>query len=107
MAGERVRGVELRGEEPKRLALSDGSRLMLDGGAPDGGRIEWKRVGRLPAQGGPKRMSVPEAASLAGDEFSGYVVTRSRCEAQWLRTVADWYRDEADRLDEEVALARR
>src|SRR3954454_18677962 len=44
MADERVRGIQLHGEEPKRLALSDGSRLSLDCEAGDG-RIGWRRIG--------------------------------------------------------------
>jgi hypothetical protein len=98
MAAERVRGVGLRGGEPKRLALSDGSRLILDGAGTDGPIVEWKRVGHCQARG-RKRLTVTQAADLAGEEFSGYVVRRTRVEAEWMRAVADWYRDQADRLD--------
>jgi hypothetical protein len=102
MAAERVRGVGTCGDEPKRLALSDGSRLLLDGAGPDGPIVEWKRVGHCQARG-RKRLTVPQAADLAGDEFAPYVVRRTRVEAEWMRAVADWYRDQADRLEEQVS----
>jgi hypothetical protein len=104
MAAERVRGVGLRGDEPKRLALSDGSRLLLDGAGTDGSIVEWKRVGHCQARA-RKRLTVGQATDLAGDEYSSYVVRRTRVEAEWMRAVADWYRDQADRLDEGVARA--
>ena len=97
MADEQVRGTTLRGDEPKRLELSDGSRLLLDGSA-DQDRVEWKRLGRRRS-----RLSVAEARRLAGDEYAGYVATRTRAEAEWLRAVADWYREQADRLQRELA----
>lgn len=100
MADERVRGNSLLGDEPKRLELSDGSRLVLDGsGEPD--RIEWRRLGR-----GWTNVSVSEAVRLAGDEFAGYVTVRTRAEAEWLRTLSDWYRQEAERLENELSEAR-
>ena len=48
-------------------------------------------------------MSVSEATSLAGDEFAHYVEVRTRAEAEWLRAVSDWYREQADRLQGELA----
>jgi hypothetical protein len=39
---------------------------------------------------------------LAGDEFDHYVRVRTRAEAEWLRAVSDWYRDQADRLQREL-----
>ena len=72
MADERVRGASLLGDEPKRLELSDGSRLILDGSA-ERDRIEWRRLGR-----GWTNVSVSEAVSLAGDEFADYVTVRTR-----------------------------
>ena len=59
MADERVHGASLLGEEPKRLELSDGSRLILDGSA-DADQIEWRRLGR-----GWTNVSVSEAVNLA------------------------------------------
>ena len=96
MADQRVRGISLRGDEPKRLELSDGSRLMLDGASEE--RTEWRRLGRRHSD-----VSVSEAAELAGDEFAGYVEVRTRAEVEWLRAVADWYRQQADRLQEQLA----
>jgi hypothetical protein len=101
MAEQRVRGVSLRGEDPKRLQLSDGSRLMLDGTA-DQDRVEWRRLGRR-----RHGVSVSEAASLAGEEFAPYVAVRTRAEAQWLRAMSDWCRLQADRLEGEMAEAWR
>jgi hypothetical protein len=47
-------------------------------------------------------VSLPEALELAGEEFSGYVRVRTRTEAAWLRTVADWCSAEAGRLETEL-----
>ena len=44
-------------------------------------------------------MSVPEAFELAGEAYSDYVAVRTRAEAEWLRTVAEWCRAEAGRLE--------
>jgi hypothetical protein len=92
---DQVRGITLRGDEPKRLELSDGSRLMLDGASEE---REWRRLGR-----GHTNVSVSEAADLAGHEFADYVEVRTRAEVEWLRAVADWYRQQADRLQEQLA----
>ena len=100
MADRGVRGTALRGDEPKRLELSDGSRLMLDGGSEDE-RMAWRRLGR-----GHTRVSVAEAAALAGDEFADYVEVRTRSEVAWLRAVADCYRQRADRLQDQLADTR-
>jgi len=100
MADERVRGACLLGDEPKRLGLSDGSRLVLDG-STERDRIEWRRLGH-----GWTNVSVSEAVSLAGDEFAHYVAVRTRAEAEWLRTLSDWYRHEADRLEDQLSQAR-
>ena len=100
MADERVRGASLLGDEPKRLELSDGSRLILDGSA-DADQIEWRRLGR-----GWTNVSVSEAVNLAGDEFADYVTVRTRAEAEWLRTLSDWYRHQAERLEDQLSEAR-
>jgi hypothetical protein len=97
---ERVRGTTLRGDEPKRLELSDGSRLMLD--ATSGyERTAWRRLGR-----GHTGVSVAEAVDLAGGEFADYVQVRTRAEVEWLRAVADWYRQRADRLQSQLVDTR-
>jgi hypothetical protein len=100
MADQRVRGFALHGDEPQRLELSDGSRLMLDGGSGED-RTEWRRLGRRHSN-----LSVSEAADLAGDEFTEYVEVRTRAEVEWLRTVADWYRQQADGLQRQLADAK-
>jgi hypothetical protein len=92
-----IRGTSLRGEAPRRLELSDGSRLMLDG-TVDQGMVRWRRLGRR-----RDTVSVSEAANLAGDEYTAYVEVRTRAEAEWLRAVSDWYREQADRLHGELA----
>jgi hypothetical protein len=99
MADRRVKGLTLRGDEPKRLELSDGSRLALDATC-DRDRSEWRRLGRRRS-----RLSVADAIALAGDEYAGYVTVRTRAEVEWLRAVADWYRQQADRLQGELAEA--
>jgi hypothetical protein len=97
MAEQRVRGFALRGDEPQRLELSDGSRLMLDGGSGED-RTEWRRLGRRHSN-----LSASEAKDLAGDEYAGYVEVRTRAEVEWLHAVADWYRDQADGLQRQLA----
>jgi len=87
----------LRGDEPRRLELSDGSRLMLDATSEEN-RSEWRRLGRRHSN-----LSVSDAVELAGDEYAGYVATRTRAEVEWLRAVADWYREQADRLQGQLA----
>ena len=79
MADQRVRGTTLRGDEPQRLELSDGTRLMLDGTSSQN-RTEWRRLGRRHSN-----LSVSEATDLAGEEYAGYVAVRTRAEVEWLR----------------------
>jgi hypothetical protein len=100
MSEKRIRGRTLRGDSPKRLELSDGTRLLLDGAAEQP-TVHWRRLGRRRSD-----VSVSEATRLAGDEFSHYVEVRTRAEAEWLRQVSDWYREQADRLTRELAAAQ-
>ncbi len=98
MPEQRVRGVGLHGEEPKRLSLSDGSRLVLDSESSRRGRgVRWKRIGWR-RRDGSNEVSVDEARQLAGSRFDDYVTTRTKAEAEWMRAVADWYREQADGL---------
>jgi hypothetical protein len=100
MVAEReIRGVWTRGEEPRELVLSDGSRLLLR--PPERGHVEWRRNDER--DGGEWPVSIPEAFELAGDEFARYVTVRTRAEAQWLREIAEWCDREADRLEGELA----
>ena len=94
-AGE-LRGVWTRGGEPKELVLSDGSRLTLAEG--ERGRVDWRL---RDAHDGERGVSYDEALELAGTEFSDYVRVRTRAEAGWLRAVADWCGNEAERLERE------
>jgi hypothetical protein len=94
-AGE-LRGVWTRGGEPKELVLSDGSRLRLQEGGR--GQVRWRLHD---AREGERTVSYEEALELAGNEFSDYVRVRTRAEAGWLRSVADWCGSEAERLERE------
>jgi hypothetical protein len=100
MSEQRVRGLTLRGDEPKRLQLSDGSRLTLDA-TSDRDRCEWRRLGRRRSN-----LKVCDALDLAGEDYARYVTVRTRAEVEWLRAVADWYREQADRLQNQLADAR-
>ena len=95
----------MHGDERKRLCLSDGSRLVLDPeSSRRGGGVQWKRVGWR-RHDGSNDVSVAEAMELAGDGFEAYLTTRTKSEAEWMRAVADWYNEQADRLT--VQLGRR
>jgi hypothetical protein len=94
-----LRGVWTRGAEPKELVLSDGSRLALQ--PAERGRVLWRRTESRDGDDGS--LSVDQALDLAGDEFADYVTVRTRAEAEWLRAVADWCGEEAERLDRELA----
>lgn len=96
-----LRGVWTRGEEPKELVLSDGSRLVLQ--PAEEGRALWRRV---ESADGERALSVDEALELAGDEFREYVAVRTRAESAWLRTLAEWCGSEAARLDGELDRGR-
>ena len=104
MAADGVRGVDIQGGEPKELRLSDGSRLQLEAEPIERGRVEWRRKGDG-ATGDGEPVSVPEALELAGDEYSDYVAVRTRAEAEWMRAVADWYREQAELLTYELRAA--
>lgn len=105
-AEREIRGVWTRGEEPKELVLSDGSRLCLR--AAEEGRVEWARAEMQDDNGdgvAARPLSVPQAMELAGEDFGGYVTVRTRTEAAWLRAVSDWCCAEAGRLESELATA--
>lgn len=94
-----LRGVWTRGEEPKELVLSDGSRLSLAGG--EEGHAHWRRTDTADGEA-DGALSADRARALAGEQFRGYVEVRTRAEAEWLRAVADWCAGEADRLESEL-----
>ena len=94
-----LRGVWTRGEEPQELVLSDGSRLALR--PAEHGQTRWQRSEGRDVTAGP--VSAGEAAALAGEEFASYVSVRTRAEAEWLRTVAEWCDEEARRLEHELS----
>lgn len=102
MAADGITGIEIDGAEPKELVLSDGSRLCLETEALERGRVEWRRCADG-AAGDP--VSLPDAIDLAGDDYSEYVAVRTRAEVEWMRTVADWYREQAELLSRELRAA--
>ena len=102
MAAEEIRGVQIDGAEPKELVLSDGSRLCLESEALERGRVQWRRCADG-AEGDP--VSLRDALGFAGDQYSGYVAVRTRAEVEWMRTVADWYREQAELLSGELRAA--
>lgn len=104
MAADGIRGIDVQGGEPKELVLSDGSRLQLEPEPIERGRVEWRRKGDG-APGGGEPVSVPEALELAGEDYSDYVAVRTRAEAEWMRAVADWYREQAELLTHELRAA--
>lgn len=99
---DRPRGVWLRGETPKELVLSDGSRLRLE--PAEEGRVQWHLRDELHDR--DEMVSLIDAERLAGD-FAGYVDVRTRAEAEWLRAVSDWCTTEAERLEAELSTASR
>lgn len=99
-----VQGVQVGGREPKALLLSDGTRLSLEDDTGPGGRADWTVVGDDDGAA-VNGMSVADAVRIAGDEHADYVRVRTRAEVAWLRVVAEWFDDEAERLDRELAAA--
>ena len=95
-----LRGVWLRGRDPKHLVLSDGSLLRLMPEATSEGRAGWQREGVERGRNEP--LTVPQAREIAGEEFSHYVEVRTRAEAQWLRELGQWCGREAERLEREL-----
>jgi hypothetical protein len=100
----KTHGVRIGGREPKALLLSDGTRLSLEEDIGPGGRADWTLVGDEAADGA-EDLSVAEAMRLAGDDYAEYVRVRTRSEVAWLRLVAEWFDDQAKRLDRELAAA--
>jgi hypothetical protein len=104
MENSEVSGVQVGGREPKALLLNDGTRLALEEDGTPGGRVEWTRIGDDDAA---KELSVAEALELAGSDHARYVKIRTRSEVEWLHIVAEWYREQADRLALDLAGAYR
>ena len=101
---EHLQGIQLGGREPKALLLSDGSRLALEDEAGPGGRSDWTLVGEN-GHDGPG-LSVGEALRIAGEDHAEYVRVRTRAEVARLRTVAEWFEQQAERLDRDLTAAR-
>jgi hypothetical protein len=101
--GQELQGVQVGGREPKALLLSDGTRLALEDEAGPGGRTDWTLVGD-DGEGG-SGVSVAEALKIAGEDHAEYVRVRTRAEVAWLRIVSEWFDEQAQRLDRELAAA--
>ena len=99
-----LQGIQLGGREPKALLLNDGSRLALEDEAGPGGRSDWTLVGESGHDG--RGLSVADALRIAGADHADYVHTRTRAEIAWLRVVAEWFTDQAERLDRDLTAAR-
>lgn len=90
-------------QDTHSVQLGDGKTLTLEEQAQNERLTEWVLTGsEEPSEG---RVSVAQALSLAGDEYADYVSARTRSEIAWLRIVSEWFADQADRLDGELAAA--
>jgi hypothetical protein len=98
MGRQTIEGVRVGGRQPKALLLSDGTRLALEEEGP-GGQPRWVRIGE---EGPDAALSVEQALALAGAGHGDYVVTRTRAEVEWLRLVAEWFAQQAERLDTDL-----
>jgi hypothetical protein len=98
-----ISGVWTRGADPKELVLSDGSRLLLESRLAEPGEVSWRRTDGRDETEGP--VSVPEARRLAGERYASYVTVRTRAEADWLRSIAEWCGREASRLERGLVAA--
>ena len=103
MEANTVRGIQVGGREPKALLLSDGTRLSLEEDIGPRGRADWTLVGDDGEAAG--ELSVTDAMRLAGDQHAEYVRIRTRSEVAWLRLVSEWFDQEAERLDHDLAAA--
>lgn len=104
MEAKSVQGIQVGGREPKALLMNDGTRLSLEEDIGPGGRADWTLVGDEGV--GAEGISVGDALRVAGDEYGDYVRIRTRAEIAWLRLVSEWFDDEAERLDRDLASAR-
>lgn len=104
MGNERAQGRRLRGRAPKTLELGDGAKLALDHEAAEAGRADWTLL--RDGDEGPTGVSVAEAIEMAGADHADYVRTRTRAEVAWLQVVSEWFSEQAERLDRELAGSR-
>ena len=104
MENVRAQGPRLRGRAPKALDLGDGAMLALDHDGPGAGRADWAL--RRDGEEWPTGVSVAEAIEIAGTEHADYVRTRTRAEIAWLRVASEWFNEQAERLDRELAGSR-
>jgi hypothetical protein len=103
MEASTAQGIQVGGREPKALLLSDGTRLSLEEDIGPGGRTDWTLVGD--EGDGGQDLSVADALRIAGERHADYVRIRTRSEVAWLRLVSEWFDQEAQRLDRDLASA--
>jgi hypothetical protein len=104
MGNDQAQGRRLRGRAPKALDLGDGAMLALDHEGPEAGRADWHLL--RDGEEDPTGVSVSKAIEIAGDDHAEYVRTRTRAEIAWLRVVSEWFNEQAERLDHELAAAK-
>jgi hypothetical protein len=105
MEATTAQGIQVGGREPKALLLSDGTRLSLEEDIGPGGRADWTLVGD--DRDGTEAIKVADALKIAGERHADYVRIRTRSEVAWLRLVSEWFDQEAQRLDRDLASAGR
>jgi hypothetical protein len=89
-------------QDEQGFQLSDGTTLTLEEKAQNESLTEWVLTGSEEPSDGT--LSVAQAMNIAGDD-AAYVSVRTRSEVAWLRLVSEWFAEQADRLDGELAAA--
>jgi hypothetical protein len=90
-------------QDVQGVEIGDGRTLTLEEQAQNESLTEWVLTGSEEPSAGT--VSVAQALSLAGEEYADYVSARTRSEVAWLRVVSEWFAEQADRLDGELAAA--
>ena len=90
-------------QDMQGVKLGDGTTLTLEEQAQNESLTEWVLTGSEGPDAGT--VSVAKAMSIAGDEYADYFSVRTRSEVAWLRLVSEWFAEQADRLDGELAAA--
>ena len=93
----------MNSQHTQGVELGDGKTLTLEERAQNESLNEWVLTGSEEPSEAP--VSIAQALSLAGDEHGDYVSVRTRSEVAWLRLVSEWFAEQADRLDGELAAA--
>jgi hypothetical protein len=89
-------------QDTQGVELSNGTTLTLEEKTQNESLTEWVLTGtEEPSRG---TVTVAQAMNLAGEDAE-YVSVRTRSEVAWLRLVSEWFAEQADRLDGELAAA--